>query len=323
MLTETLAQYSIADLGAEIRTGLTRSGQKELPSKYLYDDVGSALFEVITLLPEYGLSRADERLLHEHAEEVVQRLSSSRVITAELGSGTGKKTRSILEALRLRQPTIYHPIEISPTALAQCAKEFGDMVGVTVNGFEQPYLEGLRAVVARRRQNERLLVLFLGSTIGNFDRQPAEQFLREIRRILRGGDALLIGTDLVKAPEILLPAYDDPLGVTAAFNLNLLARVNRELGADFDLDSFRHLALYNESERRIEMHLVSLHDQTVTIPGADCMIFFVKNETIWTESSYKFLPEEVNDLARRSGFRPEAQWVDAEWPFAETLVIAD
>jgi L-histidine N-alpha-methyltransferase len=323
MLTETLAQYSIADLGAEIRTGLTRSGQKELPSKYLYDDVGSALFEVITLLPEYGLSRADERLLRQHAEEVVQRLSPSRVITAELGSGTGKKTRCILEALRLRQPTIYHPIEISPTALAQCAKEFADMIGVTVSGLEQPYLEGLRAAAARRRPHERLLVLFLGSTIGNFDRQPAERFLREVRRILRSGDALLIGTDLVKAPEILVPAYDDPLGVTAAFNLNLLARVNRELGADFDLDSFHHLALYNESERRIEMHLVSLCDQAVTIPGADCMIFFSKNETIWTESSYKFLPEEVNELARRSGFRPEAQWVDSEWPFAETLVIAD
>jgi dimethylhistidine N-methyltransferase len=323
MLTETLAQYSLADLGAEVRSGLTRLGQKELPSKYLYDDVGSALFEVITLLPEYGLSRADERLLREHAAEVVQRLSPGQLIVTELGSGSGKKTRWILEALRLRQPTVYCPIEISPTALAQCAKEFADMNGVTVCGLEQPYLEGLQAVAAGREPHERLLVLFLGSTIGNFDREPAEQFLRNVRSILRAGDALLISADLVKPAAMVQLAYDDPLGVTAAFNLNLLARLNRKLGADFNLGNFRHLARYNETAHRVEMHLHSLRDQTVTIPGADCAISFAKDETIWTESSYKYQPEEVVEMARRSGFRKEAQWVDVEWPFAQTLVIAE
>ncbi len=323
MLTETLAQYSLADLGTEVRSGLTRSGQKELPSKYLYDEVGSALFEVITLLPEYGLSRADERLLRQHAEEVVQRLWPARLIAAELGSGTGKKTRWILEALRRRQPTMYHPIEISPTALAQCAKEFQDMKGVTVAGLEQPYLEGLQIVAESRKPHERLLVLFLGSTIGNFDREPAEQFLRCIRGILRAGDALLISADLVKSPAALQLAYDDPLGVTAAFNMNLLARLNRELGADFDLSGFRHLAKYDESLHRIEMHLLSVRDQSVTMPGAGCKVFLAKDETIWTESSYKYRRDEIVEMVRRTGFREEAQWLDWEWPFAQTLVIAN
>jgi L-histidine Nalpha-methyltransferase len=323
MLTETIAQYSIADFAGDVRSGLTQRGQKELPSKYLYDEVGSALFEVITLLPEYGLSRADEGLMRQHAEAMVRPLFPAPIVVAELGSGSGKKTRWILQALARRQRTTYYPIEISPAALSQCTKELGQLDCVRVVGVERAYLDGLAAVAADRRPGERLLVLFLGSTIGNFDRPAAEQFLAEVRRSLLPRDALLLGVDLEKPLTQLLPAYDDSLGVTASFNLNLLARINRELGADFDLRAFGHLARYNLSERRIEMHLLSRCRQEVSIPGASCNVFFSNGETIWTESSYKYRTNEIIRMAQSSGFRSEAQWVDDEWPFAESLLIAE
>jgi dimethylhistidine N-methyltransferase len=323
MVTEALAQYSLADFGTEVRAGLTRHGQKELPSKYLYDEVGSALFEVITLLPEYGLYRADVRLLRQHAETIVGPLLPGPVVVAELGSGSGKKARWILEALGRRQQTKYCPIEISATALAQCSKEFGQMEFVRVLGFERPYLDGLRAVAADRESGERILVLFLGSTIGNFDRPAGEQFLGEVRRALLPGDALLLGTDLEKPMAQLLAAYNDSLGITAAFNLNLLVRINRELNANFDLGAFRHMARYDEAERRIEMHLRSSRKQEISIPGADCTVSFSRGETIWTESSYKFGPSEVSQIAKRSGFQLRGQWVDSEWPFAQNLLIAE
>jgi len=323
MIAATTARYSGADLASEVRLGLTQPGQKELPSKYLYDEVGSALFDVITLLPEYGLSRADERLLRQNAEAMVRPLFPAPVVVAELGSGSGKKTRWILQALARRQRTMYYPIEISPAALSQCTKELSQLYRVSIIGIERAYLEGLAAVAANRRPGERLLVLFLGSTIGNFDRPAAEQFLVEVRQTLRPGDALLLGTDLEKPLEQLLPAYDDSLGVTASFNLNLLARINRELEADFDLGAFAHLARYNEVDRRIEMHLMSRHRQHVSIPGAGCSVFFESGETIWTESSYKYRPTDVVEMVRGAGFRSQALWVDKEWPFAESLVIAE
>ena len=214
MLTQTIAQYSASEIGTEVRAGLTKAGQKELPSKYLYDEVGSALFEAISVIPEYGLTRADERLLQKFAGKIVAHLPSP-VLVAELGSGSGKKTRWILEALSSRQRTFYYPIEISPTALAQCKKELGQIDLVSVVGYERPYLDGLLAVAARRLPRERLLVLFLGSTIGNFDRDAGEEFLSEVRRILAPGDALLLSSDLVKPVPQLLAAYDDPAGASA------------------------------------------------------------------------------------------------------------
>ncbi len=304
-----------------MRAGLCRPGQKELPSKYLYDEVGSALFEVISVLPEYGLTRADERLLHRHAADIVARLKP-QVLVAELGSGSGKKTRWLLEALARRQRTTYCPIEISPTALARCENELGQIECVSIVGFERPYLDGLLAAASGRRADDHLLVLFLGSTIGNFDRDAGERFLTEVRRILFRGDALLLGTDLEKPLPQLLAAYDDPIGVTAAFNLNLLARINRELNADFDLTAFRHEARYNAQHQRVEMHLRSLRDQIVTIPRAGCAVSFLKGETIWTESSHKYHAEDISAMALRNGFHFDAQWIDTEWPFAESLLIA-
>jgi L-histidine Nalpha-methyltransferase len=321
MLTYSLPVSQVSEFAADVRESLTKAGQRELPSKYLYDEVGSALFEAICVLPEYGLTRADARLLEKYAVEIVGRLPLP-IQVAELGSGSGKKTRWILEALSQRQKTYYYPIEISPSALAALAKELGQIDLVSIVGYEQPYLEGLRAVAEGRAERDHLLVLFLGSTIGNFDRDAGEKFLSEMRAILRPGDALLLGTDLEKSVELQILAYDDPAGVTAAFNLNLLARINRELGADFDLSCFRHEARWNSVERRIEMHLRSTRRQTVHVPAAGLRFMLDEGETIWTESSHKYQKEEIPKIAERAGFRCDGQWIDQEWPFAQNLLIA-
>jgi dimethylhistidine N-methyltransferase len=321
MLTQAIPAQLILDFAADVRTGLTKS-QKELPSKYLYDNVGSALFEVISVLPEYGLTRADERVLLRNAYDIVERLPLPLVV-AELGSGSGKKTRWLLKALARRQHTSYCPIEISPTALAMCKRELGDIDAISIVGFEREYLDGLSEVAARRKNNQHLLVLFLGSTIGNFDRPAGIAFLRSIRDILCPDDSLLLGTDLLKPIPQLLEAYDDPLGVTAAFNKNLLVRVNRELGGDFVLDQFEHVAKFNPKARSVEMHLLSERAQTVTIPGAGFSARFAAGETIWTESSHKYSKDELFQMAKDTGFRCEAQWVDSEWPFAESLLVAE
>ena len=188
--------------------------------------------------------------------------------------------------------------------------------------MEASYLEGVTRAVSLRKTRERILTLFLGSTIGNFERAEMVQFLQEVRARLRPGDALLLGTDLEKSESGMTLAYDDPLGVTAAFNLNLLARINRELGGDFVIGEFAHQARYNRFERRIEMHLRSRCDQEVFIRAAEITVRFRRGETIWTESSHKFELSEVRTLAADSGFDCVRQWVDQEWPFAENLLIA-
>jgi dimethylhistidine N-methyltransferase len=284
--------------------------------------VGSALFEVISHLPEYGLTRADERLLQRHASEIVALLDAP-VAVAELGSGSGKKTRWILEALGRWQRTFYYPVEISRAALLMCQRELSDIDSLSIVGFEREYLDGLLEVAAHRQRNQHLFVMFLGSTIGNFDRQAGVKFLVEIRRILEPGDSLLLGTDLEKPSAQLIKAYDDEIGVTAAFNLNLLARINRELDADFDLSQFAHVAKINSEARSVEMHLQSTRRQIVRIPAANLRVEFAEGETIWTESSHKYAPAEVFQMAHAAGFRCQAQWIDEQWPFAENLLIAE
>ncbi|HXJ92112.1 MAG TPA: L-histidine N(alpha)-methyltransferase [Terriglobia bacterium] len=305
----------------DVRAGLGQAGQKWIPCKYFYDAVGSALFEAISVLPEYGLTRADQRILRRYAGELAAAVSPPLVV-AELGSGSGRKTRLILEALARRQPTTYHPIEISAAALALAERELNHLDGVSVRGFEAEYLDGLGRAAARRSANQQLLVLFLGSSIGNFNRNEDCQFLAKIRSLLRAGDALLLGTDLVKPVSQILPAYDDPAGVTAAFNLNLLGRINRELGGNFDLRRFAHEARYNEGEQRVEMHLRAQGSHDVRIEKAGLDIHFDRGETLWTESSYKYTLEDVVEMAEATGFRAARRWVDEEWPFAESLLVA-
>src|SRR6185436_3348687 len=246
MRTSAIMARAAGEFATDVRSGLTKPGQKELPSKYLYDTIGSKLFEVIAELPEYGLTRADERLIRGHAREIVERIEGD-VVLCELGSGSGTKTRWILEALSRRRHTYYFPIEISSAALAVCRRELADIDSVGIVGLEREYLDGLLEVAARRRSGQRILVLFLGSTIGNFSPPADAAFVREVRAILEPGDALLLGADLQKPLPQLLAAYDDALGVTAAFNRNILARINRELSGTFHLERFQHLAHYNQA----------------------------------------------------------------------------
>ncbi|UVT20016.1 MAG: L-histidine N(alpha)-methyltransferase [Nitrospira sp.] len=322
MLSETEQANAAQEFADAVSDSLSKVGQRELPSKYLYDDLGTALFEAITLLPEYGLTRAEGRLLRRHAGEILNHLPPP-ITVIELGSGTGRKTRWLLEALADREPVAYFPIDISAAALIKCHQELGAVGAMSMVGLEKSYLEGLQEAAARRRPDQTLLVLFLGSSIGNFDPPAAENFLRDIRHQLQPKDALLLGTDVEKSIHDMLLAYDDPTGVTAAFNLNLLARINRELGGDFILRHFEHVVRYDEVDRRIEMHLRSTKKQTVSIRAADFTCTFREGETIWTEACHKFRVEEISGIAQQTGFLCEAQWLDSEWTFAESLLIAD
>ena len=311
---------SYTEFARDVRTGLTKAGQKELYSKYLYDVVGSALFETITVLPEYGLSRADARLLRQHSASLAA-LAGRPSVVAELGSGSGSKTRWILSEIATRHSVTYCPIDISESALHQCWRELGHIDSVEIVPFAQSYIEGLNQALRLRQPGTPVLVLFLGSTIGNFEPERAKEFLSRVRQVLEPGDLFYVSTDLEKDVDRMIAAYDDPAGVTAAFNLNLLARINRELGAQFVLSHFKHEARYSESAHRIEMHLRSMADQTVPL-AHDLEIHFKRDETIWTESSYKFRCRDVRELANRSGFDCEVQWIDQEWPFAQNVLRA-
>ena len=312
----TLSRPVLSDFARDILSGLSKTGQKEIHSKYFYDDLGSALFEAITFLPEYGLTRADERLLQTYASPLA---SAAGQVTSvfELGSGSGKKTRYILEALREQYGAlIYSPIDVSAAALAVCEKETSDLADV--RPVRADWIEGL-GNLSQTRSSGPVLLLFLGSSIGNLERSYIPSFLDSVRATLKPGDLFLLGADLVKDVETMLAAYDDPTGVTAAFNLNILGRANRELGADFDLRAFTHEVRWNTKERRIEMHLLSGRNQTVFIAALDKTFDFEAGETIWTESSHKFSEAELLDFAGSAGFAPVHVWVDHEWRFAEAL----
>jgi dimethylhistidine N-methyltransferase len=244
-------------------------------------------------------------------------------MVSELGSGSGRKTRWILSALCEREPLSYYPIEISHAALASCESELKDIEHISILGVEREYLDGLREVVSLRPHGTHLLVLFLGSTIGNFDSGADARFLNQVRSFLLPGDSLLLGADLMKPVDRMVSAYDDPIGVTAAFNLNLLARINQEMGADFDLRGFEHWAPLNEAAGSIEMHIRSTREQTVHFQREGFSVAFREGETIWTESCHKYTRESISELAALSGFRETAQWIDDEWPFAETLLLAE
>ncbi len=314
-MSAAAVQAVLSSFAQDVATGLSRE-QKQISSQYFYDDLGSALFEAITLLPEYGLTRADERLLQAHAGHIAA--ASGPVETVcELGSGSGKKTRYVLDALRQQNANlIYRPIDVSAAALELCQKEVADLAQTRVVCAD--WMDGLREI-SRSRSDAPLLLLFLGSSIGNLERSTIPEFLTRVCANLRPGDLFLIGFDLVKDIETMLTAYDDPIGVTAAFNLNVLSRINRELDADFDLRSFVHEAVWNSEQRRIEMHLLSGREQTVSVGALDTSFRFEPGETIWTESSHKFLESELTDLAHSGGFQPLRVWTDRVWPFAEAL----
>jgi dimethylhistidine N-methyltransferase len=305
----------------EVRRDLTGS-PKQLQSKYLYDALGSSLFEAICRLPWYRVTCAETRLLREYRDAIVGAMGDPLTFI-ELGCGSGEKLALLAESLlRSGRGARVHLIDVSAAALEQSARTLGRLSHVSVVGHRLTYEAGLRRAVTLRARGHFALVLLLGSNIGNFDPPAAHGFLVEIRRTLRPGDALLLGVDLVKPERELIAAYDDPLGVTAAFNKNLLVRLNRELGADFDLDAFDHRAIWNAPASRIEMHLVSRVVQRVRVPGAGCTVDFESGESIWTESSYKFEPEQVVSLGTNARFVNEGQWIDHAARFALTLFRA-
>jgi dimethylhistidine N-methyltransferase len=331
-----------ADFATDVRRGLT-SSPKRLSPKYFYDALGSALFEAICHLPEYYLTRAEDEILSHHAAEIVAAIprpstnaslfhdadvylaALSAVTLVEFGSGSSVKTRRIIESLLLRQARLtYIPVDISTSALEASARALLESYpALRVEAYAGDYDAALARLKDERAARGRTLALFLGSNIGNFDRTEAEDFLRRTRNVLSRGDALLVGADLKKDARVLEAAYDDPLGVTAAFNLNLLARINRELGANFDVRAFRHVALYDERAGRVEMHVESLRAQVVIIPSLSLEISFDVGERVHTENSYKYDTAELSDLAARAGFALSRTWLDAAALFSSNLLIAE
>jgi dimethylhistidine N-methyltransferase len=303
-----------------IRSGLGTRPLR-LPFECFYDDVGSALFDAITRLPEYGLSRAERRLLERCRHAIAQELAPPLEVV-ELGSGSGHTTRPLLEALVRQGATRSYPVDISPAALALCRRQMAGITDLVVRPIEAAHVEGLDAAVAQRLGHGTLLLLFLGSNIGNFEPARAREFLCEVRARLKPGDFVLLGADLVKPAALLLAAYDDAAGVTAAFNRNALVRLNRELEADFEPRAFAHRALYEAGARRIEMHLVAGAPQSVRVGAFDLALELAAGESIWTESSYKFLPGELSRMGEDCGFEAVGEWTDPGWPFALSLMTS-
>ena len=293
---------------------------RQIPAKYLYDALGSKLFEAICELPWYRITRGEQRLLAAQAGAIMAAPGSCGTVV-ELGGGSGEKLSVLLAAAGGRALDV-HLVDISPAALAQAAQTLATHPAVTLHAHEADYETGVRQALRRRRADGRALVLFLGSNIGNLSPGEADGFLRELRRAGRPGDRLLLGADLVKPEAELLLAYDDPLGLTAAFNKNVLARLNRELDADFDLLAFDHWVEWNTADSRIEVYLVSRSDQLVCIRGAGCCTQIDAGERIWTESSYKYEPAGIVEMGARAGFGVCEQWIEPESRFALTLFEA-
>jgi len=301
---------------AEVLIGL-RKPQKELPSKYFYDERGSQLFERICELKEYYITRIEASIMQAHVEEMVE-LIGPRVLVIEHGCGNCEKVRFLMD--RLHDPVGFIPIDISQEQLLQVAKELDSIYPqLQVLPVCADYTSSFELPVPKR-ESKRTAVYFPGSTIGNFDPIPAKHFLEHIASLCGSGGALLIGVDLKKDPAVLHNAYNDSEGLTAAFNLNLLARINRELDCDFQLDGFEHYAFYNPRESRVETHLISQRGQVVHIDGET--ISFAKGESIWTENSYKYNLDEFKQMAAAAGFRVERVWVDERQWFSVQYLVA-
>lgn len=305
----------------DVKKGLAAT-PKQLNPAYFYDALGSCLFDAICQLPSYRITRTELALLAAHAEQIAADLPDSPCLI-ELGCGNGEKIAELIAVLdRAGRHAAIHLVDISAAALEQSERLLRRWPRVSVTLHQDLFEPGLQRAVAQCGGRGAVMVLFLGSNIGNFDPAAAAGFLTGIRETLRTGDKLLLGVDLVKAEADLLLAYDDPLGVTAAFNKNILLRINRELGADFDLSAFAHHAVWNAAASRIEMHLLAQDRQQVTIPVDGYTVDFAAGEGIWTESSYKYRPDEIIALAKASGFACESQLLDAAQGFALNCLVA-
>lgn len=301
----------------DVRAGLS-SSPKRLPARHLYDAIGSALYEAITLLPEYYLTRAERAILERYAGAILERVGDAEIV--ELGPGDGSKSRIVIEAaLRRQQIVRYHPIDISASALQALAErlvvEYDRLIITAHCGDYRRVL-----LACRLRGDARVMVMFLGSSIGNYERREAVGLLQSIATALRPGDALLLGVDLKKSRQELELAYDDPCGVTAAFNRNVLARINRELGGAFDLQTFRFLVAYDERRACVDSFQESTIDQRVAISALGMHVDFAHGERIHTESSYKYDADEIRSMAQDSGFRVDDAWTDGAQRFSVNLL---
>src|SRR5271165_3054636 len=301
MTTIALPQISLkieSSVGTAAREGLS-SRKKRLPPWLFYDRDGSLLFDQITQLPEYYLTRTEREILSAHAGEIIAQAAHgtepARLRIAELGAGSADKTRLLLKAAVHRQGTVhYEPVDVSASALDAARERIErEIPGVHVTPHIMNYMHGLDL---KSSPGERRVVLYIGSSIGNFEPHQAAQILHIIRAGLEPGDTLLLGVDLKKDEATLLAAYDDAAGVTARFNLNMLARLNRELYADFDLEAFAHRAVWNAAESRIEMHLESQADQQVKLPALNLEVSFAAGERMHTENSYKYAPGQAEAM---------------------------
>ena len=306
-----------------MREGLT-ARPKRLPAWLFYDEAGSRLFDAITELPEYYLTRTERGIFLLASDEILARAAEgARLRIAELGAGSADKTRLLLKAATdLQGAVLYEPVDVSASALEGARERIErEIDGVTVTPRVMDYTDGdgSRLHFGPVDCDERRLVLYIGSSIGNFEPHQAAKLLHRVRAGLRKGDSFLLGVDLAKEDSILLAAYDDAAGVTAAFNRNLLVRLNRELDADFELEGFAHCALWNEEESRIEMHLKSRGAQRVRVGALDLTVEFAAGESIHTENSYKYRPGQAEALLTAAGFCAEATWTDARGWFAVCL----
>ena len=317
------ASFPITDkIASSVYEGLL-SKPKWLPSWLFYDSAGSRLFDQITHVPEYYLTRTERGILTARAGEIVAKAGGNQALRlVELGAGSADKTRLLLNAAAERQDTVfYEPVDVSASALVEAQIRIEDEIpGVLVCPRVQDYTHDLE--LDSTLPSERRLVLYIGSSIGNFEPGESMLLLERVRAALEPGDCMLLGVDLVKDEPVLLQAYDDAAGVTAAFNRNVLVRLNRELDADFDPASFAHRAIWNAEKSRMEMHLVSEKKQTVWLAGIDLRVSFEAGESIHTENSYKYRPGDAEAMLTKAGFAPEATWMDERGWFAVCLARA-
>jgi L-histidine Nalpha-methyltransferase len=308
----------LAVFGRDVRKGLT-ANPKHLPCCYFYDGEGSFLFEEICALPEYYLTRAEREILEARADELIARFPVCPMLV-ELGSGSAAKTRLLIETCVRRHGQLrYVPIDICRVMLEESSLQLlEDYPGLEILAIAAEYRDGLAHLSSLGTTPK--LILWLGSNIGNFHRSEAVRFLQQVRATMATGDALLVGVDLRKGRHVLEPAYDDSRGITADFNLNLLARINRELGGHFDLDAFQHRAIYNEDLGRIEMYLVSTKDQQVRVDQLNLQVSLSAGEAIHTEDSYKYSFAEIESLAAATSFQITSQWLDHQHRFSVSLL---
>jgi L-histidine Nalpha-methyltransferase len=313
-LVATSTSNRLARFARDVHQGLTEN-PKRLSCCYFYDEEGSLLFEEICKLPEYYLTRAEREILETRTAELVAPFSVPPTLV-ELGSGSAAKTRLLIEALLKRHAKVrYVPIDICRMIVEESSLQLlQEYPRLEILAIAAEYHEGLGHL--RTATAGPKLILWLGSNVGNLHRAEATHFLQEVRGTMVAGDLLLVGIDLRKDRVMLERAYDDPQGVTADFNLNLLVRINRELNGHFDFEAFRHQARYNEDPGRIEMYLISKKDQRVRIDSLDLEISLAAGEAIHTENSYKYSLEEIHSLAAGAGLRIDSQWLDAEGRFS-------